>query len=101
MINNLLDCTYRRRGPLVWYMRRYGPGDRCWAWSFWRMEWYRARVLSQDRPGEFRVENLDIINNDGTFCKESSDDYRMRPRWYFWARRALVLAALYAAWRLS
>lgn len=98
-LNRLLDCTFSNKGLLVWYMRRYKVGDKCWCWSYWRTEWYRAEVISKDNLGYFSVYNLDIFNNDGSFCKESSADYRMRPMWYFWARRLLWLTiGVFAVW---
>ena len=97
--NRALDCTFRKSGPLIWYMRRYKPGDRCWAWCFWNMRWDRVEIVSY-RPltTSFKVKLLDIPTNDGGCAAGYSEDYRMRPIWWFWARRAVVVAAIYSIW---
>lgn len=82
-LENLMDVPFVQGGPLIWWARRRKIGDKVLVWSYWRREWYRAVIKSEKSAGNsYWVDNIDIINSDGSFCEEMTQDYRMRPRWW-------------------
>ena len=103
-INRALDCKYRDKGFFIWYAKRLKKGDRCWAWSFWTMEWLKAEVIAQGKLDECEAYNLGFINNDGTHPRFRAAHYRIRPSWWFWFRRCVVLlvcVSVFMVWGMT